>query len=50
MRFGLDFGTSNTTLAVARDGEVTVLALDPDAGTAMPTVLYLRRSGCSTRS
>ncbi len=45
MRFGLDFGTSNTTLAVERDGVVSVLPLDPDVGTTMPTVLYLRRDG-----
>lgn len=45
LRFGLDFGTSNTTLAVAGDGAVRVLPLDPDAGTSMPTVLYIRRDG-----
>ena len=45
MRFGLDFGTSNTTLAVERDGIVSVLPLDPEAGTTMPTVLYVRRDG-----
>jgi len=45
MRFGLDFGTSNTTLAVERDGVVDVLPLDPDAGATMPTVLYVRRDG-----
>lgn len=46
LRFGLDFGTSNTTLAVARPaGEVTVLPLDPDEGATMPTVLYVRRDG-----
>ena len=45
MRFGLDFGTSNTTLAVERDGAVSVLPIDPDAGATMPTVLYVRRDG-----
>lgn len=45
MRFGLDFGTSNTTMAVARDGRVDVLDLDPVAGATMPTVLYVRRDG-----
>lgn len=45
MRFGLDFGTSNTTLAVERDGVVSVLPLDPAAGATMPTVLYVRRDG-----
>lgn len=45
MRFGLDFGTSNTTLAVARDGAVEVLPLEPDGRTTLPTVLYIRRDG-----
>ncbi len=45
MRFGLDFGTSNTTLAVADDAGVRVLPIDPDAGATMPTVLYIRRDG-----
>jgi hypothetical chaperone protein len=45
VRFGLDFGTSNTSLAV-NDGQSTrVLPLDPVAGEAMPTVLYIRRDG-----
>ena len=42
MRFGLDFGTSNSTLAVSDGGAVTVLALDPLAGAVMPSVLYVR--------
>jgi hypothetical chaperone protein len=47
MRFGLDFGTSNTSLAV-HDGALSrVLALDPTAGETMPTVLYIRRDGQS---
>ena len=45
LRFGLDFGTSNTTLAVAEGAGVRVLPLDPDAGSTMPTVLYIRRDG-----
>lgn len=45
MRFGLDFGTSNTTLAVATGDAVEVLPLEPDGGTTLPTVLYLRRDG-----
>src|SRR5256884_2546788 len=45
MRFGLDFGTSNTSLAVF-DGESThVLPIDRIAGETMPTVLYVRRDG-----
>jgi len=45
VRFGLDFGTSNTSLAVF-DGESThVLPIDRIAGETMPTVLYIRRDG-----
>ena len=45
MRFGLDFGTSNTSLAVSDDTSTRVLPLDPVSGEAMPTVLYVRRDG-----
>ncbi|HET8569114.1 MAG TPA: Hsp70 family protein [Candidatus Limnocylindria bacterium] len=45
MRFGLDFGTSNTTLAVEDGGTVRVLEIDPLAGATMPSVLYVRRDG-----
>src|SRR2546429_5000367 len=45
MRFGLDFGTSNTSLAVADGDTVRVLPIDPVAGETMPTVLYVRRDG-----
>ena len=47
MRFGLDFGTSNTSLAVWDGHKSDVLPLDPLAGPAMPTVLYVRRDGSS---
>ncbi len=47
MRFGLDFGTSNTSLAVSDGERSSVLPLDPVAGAAMPTVLYVRRDGSS---
>ena len=47
MRFGLDFGTSNTSLAVWDGERSTVLPIDPLAGAAMPTVLYVRRDGTS---
>ncbi len=47
MRFGLDFGTSNTSIAVWDGATSTVLPLDPIAGQAMPTVLYVRRDGTS---
>jgi hypothetical chaperone protein len=45
MRFGLDFGTSNTSLAVSDGMSTRVLPLDPLAGETMPTVLYIRRDG-----
>ena len=49
MRFGLDFGTSNSALAVAEGGgRIRILPLDPVAGDVLPTVLYIRRDG-STR-
>ena len=47
MRFGLDFGTSNTSLAVWDGTKSEVLPIDPLAGAAMPTVLYVRRDGSS---
>ncbi|TMB76481.1 MAG: hypothetical protein E6J52_07650 [Chloroflexi bacterium] len=48
VRFGLDFGTSNTSLAVWDGERSDVLPLDPIAGAAMPTVLYVRRDGSSS--
>ena len=45
LRVGLDFGTSNTSLAVYDGARTRVLPLDPIAGEAMPSVLYVRRSG-----
>src|SRR5437867_259730 len=48
VRFGLDFGTSNTSLAVWAGERSDVLPLDPIAGAAMPTVLYVRRDGSSS--
>ena len=43
---GLDFGTTNTTVAVANGGQITYLTLDPLANpaTVMPTALYIRRT------
>src|SRR5438477_5382900 len=45
MRFGLDFGTSNTSLAVNDGTSTRVLPIDAVAGETMPTVLYIRRDG-----
>src|SRR5438034_1975322 len=45
VRFGLDFGTSNTSLAVSDGDSVRVLPIDAVAGETMPTVLYVRRDG-----
>ena len=45
MRFGLDFGTSNTSLAVWDGASTRVLPIDRIAGETMPTVLYVRRDG-----
>src|SRR5207253_3864628 len=45
VRFGLDFGTSNTSLAVSDGGSTRVLPIDAVAGETMPTVLYIRRDG-----
>ncbi len=47
MRFGLDFGTSNTSLAVGEGGSSRVIPIDPIAGATMPTILYVRRDGSS---
>ncbi len=47
VRFGLDFGTSNTSLAMWDGTRSAVLPLDPGAGAAMPTILYVRRDGSS---
>jgi hypothetical chaperone protein len=47
LRFGLDFGTSNTSVAIWDGERSTVLPIDPLAGAAMPTVLYVRRDGSS---
>ncbi len=45
VRFGLDFGTSNSALAVSDGGSSRLLALDPVAGAIMPSLLYVRRDG-----
>jgi hypothetical chaperone protein len=44
-RFGLDFGTSNSAVAMS-DGEgVRLLPIDPIGGDTLPSVLYVRRDG-----
>jgi hypothetical chaperone protein len=45
MRYGLDFGTSNTSLAVTDGSDVRLLPIDEIAGATMPTILYVRRDG-----
>lgn len=45
MRFGLDFGTSNTVLAVSEGRRSRLLPVDPVAGAVLPSVLYVRRDG-----
>jgi hypothetical chaperone protein len=42
---GLDFGTTNTTVAVADGNDITYLTIDSrsDPQTVMPTALYIRR-------
>ncbi len=43
--WGLDFGTSNTSLAVRDGASARVLPIDPLSGATMPTILYVRRDG-----
>ncbi len=47
LRCGLDFGTTNSSVAVLREGKVHVLPLDPenDKPTSLPSLLYLSREG-----
>ena len=45
LRFGLDFGTSNSAVAVAGADGVRLLPIDPIGGDTMPSVLYVRRDG-----
>jgi hypothetical chaperone protein len=47
LRVGLDFGTSNSAVAVADGDGVRLLPIDPIGGDTMPTVLYVRRDGTS---
>jgi hypothetical chaperone protein len=45
LRFGIDFGTSNSAVAVADGDTVRLLPIDPIAGDTLPSVLYVRRDG-----
>ncbi len=38
--YGLDFGTSNCSIALMREGDVEVIPLEEDGGGVMPTLLY----------
>ena len=42
---GLDFGTSNSTIAVAEDGGVRIVGADARAGEITPSLIYLHREG-----
>jgi hypothetical chaperone protein len=47
---GIDFGTTNSSVALAYDGEVRVLPIDPenDSPTSLPSLLYISREGETT--
>lgn len=47
LRFGLDFGTSNSAVAVSDGRGVRLLPIDPIGGDTLPSVLYVRRDGTS---
>lgn len=47
MRWGLDFGTSNTSLALSDGGEPRIVPIDEVVGATMPTILYVQRDGTS---
>lgn len=44
---GVDFGTTNSSAAIASEGRVRVLELDPvnDVATSLPSLLYIGREG-----
>jgi len=45
LRFGVDFGTSNSAVAVSDGTGVRLLPIDPIGGDTLPSVLYVRRDG-----
>ncbi|MCG8616924.1 MAG: Hsp70 family protein [Desulfobacterales bacterium] len=50
--FGIDFGTSNSALAVARQGQVEMLNLDPEnpISNSLKSILYFLKEDGETRS
>src|SRR5690606_7456520 len=44
---GIDFGTTNSSVALAQNGKVRVLELDPlnDSRTSLPSLRYISREG-----
>ncbi|MCG8635373.1 MAG: Hsp70 family protein [Desulfobacterales bacterium] len=50
--FGIDFGTSNSALSVARDGEVALLNVDPQnpISNSLKSILYFLKEDGRTRS
>ena len=44
---GIDFGTTNSSVALVEDGAVRVLPIDPnnDSATSLPSLLYITREG-----
>ncbi len=47
LRYGLDFGTSNSAIAIAENGHARLLPIDPLAANpaVTPTVLFIAREG-----
>ncbi len=44
-QLGIDFGTSYTVAAVARDGQVTVVDIEANGNSRLPSCVYLSESG-----
>jgi hypothetical chaperone protein len=47
MRYGLDFGTSNSAISIFTEGQARVIPVDPGQGRPeiMSTLIYIRRDG-----
>jgi hypothetical chaperone protein len=41
LAYGIDFGTSNSSIAVAYDDGAEVLAVEPRGGTVLPSIVYV---------